>query len=264
MVLLAILRGVHARLNRLRFVAQGPDADRDPEGEQGCRGRASSGGFPGLAESEPGRTTVTTAAHGYSCRERVWAAAHVGLTSITLDTNHHRAHALWPADGGPQGYNPKNKGKKSYQPILTFIAETHEYVGGELRSGDRPDGKQIARHLRSVIAALPEGIRKIFARADSGFYCSEAVQAYQKAKAHFIIVARKTSRLLEQLQTADWKPSPQDRGQDEQCEFRYQPEGWGQAYRFVALRYKNKEEKKPQEREQYQLFDTPGIPTRCL
>jgi hypothetical protein len=107
-----------------------------------------------------------------------------------------------------------------------------------------------------VIAALPKGIQKIFARADSGFYCGEAVQAYPKAKAHFVIVARKTSRLLEQLQTADWKPARKTDA-DEQCEFRYQPEGWGQAYRFVALRYKNKEEKSPAEREQYQLFDTP-------
>jgi hypothetical protein len=136
-------------------------------------------------------------------RERVWAAAHVGLTSITLDTD-TTVHTLYGRQmGARKGYNPKNKGQKSYQPILTFIAETHEYVGGELRNGDRPDGKQIARHLRSVIAALPKGIQKIFARADSGFYGSEAVQAYQKAKAHFIIVARKTSRLLEQLQTAD-------------------------------------------------------------
>ena len=196
-------------------------------------------------------------------RERVWAAAHVGLTSITLDTD-TTVHTLYGRQmGARKGYNPKNKGKKSYQPVLTFIAETHEYVGGELRNGDRPDGKQIARHLRSVIAALPKGIQKIFARADSGFYCWEAVQAYQKAKAHFIIVARKTSRLLEQLQTADWKPSPKSDA-DEQCEFRYQPEGWGQAYRFVALRYKKKEDKGPPEREQYQLFDTPEYTYRVF
>jgi hypothetical protein len=136
-------------------------------------------------------------------------------------------------------------------------------VDGELRHGDRPDGQKIARHLRSVIAALPKGIQKIFARADSGFYCSEAVQAYQKAKAHFIMVARKTSRLLERLQTADWKPSPKTDA-EQQCEFRYQPEGWGQANRFVALRYKKKEEKSPQEREQCQLFDTPGYSCRVF
>jgi hypothetical protein len=57
--------------------------------------------------------------------------------------------------GARKGYNPKNKGKKSYQPILTFMAETHEYIWGELRNGDRPDGKQIARHLQGVFAALP-------------------------------------------------------------------------------------------------------------
>ena len=80
------------------------------------------------------------------------------------------------------------------------------------------------------------------------------MQAYEKAKAQFILVARKTSRLLEQLQAAAWRPSPQTDA-DQQCEFWYQPEGWGKAYRFIALRYKNDE--KPQEREQYQLFDTP-------
>jgi hypothetical protein len=43
--------------------------------------------------------------------------------------------------------------KKSYQPILTFLAETRVYISGELRNGDRPDGKQIARHSAEVFAA---------------------------------------------------------------------------------------------------------------
>ena len=30
--------------------------------------------------------------------------------------------------GGRKSYNPKNKEKKSYQPILGFIAETREYT----------------------------------------------------------------------------------------------------------------------------------------
>ena len=57
--------------------------------------------------------------------------------------------------GGRKSYHPKHKGQKSYQPILTFLAETREYVGGELRNGDRPTGAEIARHLKSVFAALP-------------------------------------------------------------------------------------------------------------
>jgi hypothetical protein len=118
-------------------------------------------------------------------RERVWEAANVRLTSITLDTD-TTVHTLYGRQmGGRKSYNPKNKGKKSYQPILTFLAETREYIWGELRNGDRPTGQQIARHLASVFAALPQCIVKIFARADAGFYCWEAVQAYHKAALAF-------------------------------------------------------------------------------
>ena len=188
-------------------------------------------------------------------RERVWEAANVRLTSITLDTD-TTVHTLYGRQmGGRKSYNPKNQGKKSYQPILTFLAETREYIWGELRNGDRPTGQQIARHLESVFAALPQCIVKIFARADAGFYCWEAVQAYEKGQASFIIVARKTTRLLAELQSARWQPSPRTDA-DEQCEFCYQPEGWGKPYRFIALRYQKQNPLSP-EREQYQLFDSP-------
>ena len=102
------------------------------------------------------------------------------LATVTLDTD-TTVHTLFGHQmGGRKSYNPKNKGKKSYQPILTFLAETREYISGELRNGDRPTGAQIARHLESVFAALPPAVKTIYARADSGFYCWEAVEAYEK------------------------------------------------------------------------------------
>ena len=52
----------------------------------------------------------------------------------------------------------------------------------------------------------------------------------------FIISARKTSRLIDERKAAEWTGSPKTDPHG-QCEFRYQPEGWDQAYRFVALRY---------------------------
>ena len=128
-------------------------------------------------------------------RERVWAAANVKLEVVTLDTD-TTVHTLYGQQmGGRKSYNPKNKGKKSYQPMLTFIAETREYVWGELRNGDRPSGKQIGDHLRNVHAALPPSVQQIIGRADSGFYCREAVEAYEEFNARFVISARKTSRL---------------------------------------------------------------------
>ena len=189
-------------------------------------------------------------------RERVWAAANVKLEVVTIDTD-TTVHTLYGQQmGGRKSYNPKNKGKKSYQPILTFIAETREYVWGELRNGDRPSGKQIGDHLRNVRAALPPSVKQIIGRADSGFYCREAVEAYEEFNARFAISARKTSRLVEELRRAEWKPSPKTDA-DAECEFRYQPDGWSKDYRFVALRYeKAREEVGAEETEQYQLFET--------
>jgi hypothetical protein len=197
-------------------------------------------------------------------RERVWQAAHVGLTAVTLDTD-TTVHTLFGSQmGGRKGYNPKNKGKKSYQPILTFLAEMREYISGELHNGDRPSGPEIARHLKSVCGVLPAQVKTIFARADSGFYCWDAVTAYEGCGVQFILSVRKTARLVAELKAAVWKPSPRTDA-DGQCDFSYQPEGWGKACRFIALRYKKKP--KPaaaDEPEQYQLFDTPEYTYRVF
>ena len=48
-------------------------------------------------------------------RERVWETAHVQLAAVTLDTD-TTVHTLFGHQmGGRKSYNPKNKGKKSYQ-----------------------------------------------------------------------------------------------------------------------------------------------------
>src|ERR1019366_4835798 len=121
--------------------------------------------------------------------------------------------------------------------ITIRSALTREYIWGELRNGDRPSGQHIGDHIRKVCAALPPCVKQIFGRADAGFYCGDAVEAYEEFQ-------------------AQWKPSPKtDAGWE--CEFRYQPDGWKKAYRFVALRYEKAcEEGEPEETEQYQLFAT--------
>ena len=197
-------------------------------------------------------------------RQRVWEAAHIQLKVVTIDTDTTVHTVFGNQMGGRKSYNPKNRGKKSFQPILTFLAETREYISGELRNGDRPTGAQIARHLESVFAGLPPSVETIYARADSGFYCAEAVEAYEKASVQFIISARKTSRLVDELKAANWKRSPQTDANG-QCEFRYQPDGWGKAHRFIALRYPKKPKPRAaEEAEQYQLFDAPEYSFRVF
>jgi hypothetical protein len=57
------------------------------------------------------------------------------LKEVTLDTDTTVQTVYGRQMGARKGYNPQHRGKKSYQPILTFLAETREYVGGELRKG---------------------------------------------------------------------------------------------------------------------------------
>jgi len=71
-------------------------------------------------------------------RERVWAAANVKLEIVTLDTD-TTVHTLYGQQmGGRKSYNPKNKGKRSYQPMLTFIAETREYIWADCATAIGP------------------------------------------------------------------------------------------------------------------------------
>jgi len=252
---LAIVLGLYIgfpRLNQLRFVARDPiltgilDIHKLPVQSTFWR-------FLAALHLNVARQLLTVIAR---LRERVWQAAHVKLATVTLDTD-TTVHTLYGRQmGGRKSYNPKNKGKKSYQPMLTFLAETREYLAGELRNGDRPTGKQITAHLRVVLTTLPPGVKQIFARADAGFYCGEAIETYLQAGCRFVVVARKTARLVEQLRQAEWRPSADPEAEAE-CEFSYQPEGWKQPCRFVALRYeKARPTEEPGKADQYQLFET--------
>ena len=253
--LLGIVLGLYIgfpRLNQLRFIARDPILTgilKVPK----LPVQSSFWRFVNALHGNVARQILTLMR---TLRERVWEAANVKLEAVTLDTD-TTVHTLYGKQmGGRKSYNPKNKGKKSYQPMLTFIAETREYVWGGLRNGDRPSGKQIGEHLRSVYAALPPGLKQIYGRVDSGFYCWDAVEAYEEFHAQFVICARKTPRLVAELRQAEWKPSPQTDA-DAECEFRYQPDGWSKPYRFVALRQKKKRaEGEAGEAEQYQLFET--------
>jgi hypothetical protein len=186
-------------------------------------------------------------------RQRVWITANVRLKEVTLDTD-TTVYTLYGSQmGGRLGYNRKNRGKPSYQPILTFVAETREFAGGQLHNGDRSSGEEIAKHLAQVVRNLPAGIERKRARADSGFYCWEAVKAYHSLGCGFVVVAPKTTRLVDELRAAKRHHS-RHTDADFECEFSYQPEGWDGEFRFVGLRY-DQPEPDAADPDQMDLFD---------
>jgi hypothetical protein len=171
-MVLGIYIGFH-RLHQLRFVARDPILTGILKVTQ-LPPQSTLWRFLGALHGSVARQILEVQRQ---LRERAWAAAGVQLRTVTLDTD-TTVHTLYGQQfGARKSYNPKNRGKKSYQPILTFLAETREFIAGQLRNGDRPTGKHIADHLRQVFALLPATVKRTLARADSGFYCGEAVAA---------------------------------------------------------------------------------------
>jgi hypothetical protein len=158
--------------------------------------------------------------------------------------------------GGRRSCNPKNKGKKSYQPILTFLAETREYMGGELRNGDRPTGQQIARHLESVFAAGPSCVDKIFARADAGFYCRGAVEAYEKGKASFIIAREQDPPYWRSYKRPAGRPRPRPMPTNH-ASFGINPRAGAGTTPSLPCVTTSLTKESSEAGEQYQLFDSP-------
>jgi len=185
--------------------------------------------------------------------QRVWQAARIRRHTITIDTDTTVNTVYGKQVGARKSYNPKNRGKRSYQPILSFIAETGEFIFGNQRNGDKPSGSEVAKHLEGVFAAIPPGVERVRTRQDAGFYSWEAVAANEEHGALYIIVAQKTTALQRKLEEVEWR---WDRHlQAEVADFRYEPQGWDGPRRFVAMRTPVKEESKGGQ-EQYQLFET--------
>lgn len=185
---------------------------------------------------------------------RVWQAAQIQRRSITVDTDTTVNTVYGRQVGARKSYNPKNRGKRSYQPILSFIAETGEFIFGNQRNGDKPSGSEVAKHLEGVFAAIPPGVERVRTRQDAGFYCWEAVAANEEQGAEYIIVAQKTTALQRKLEEVRWR---WDRHLGaEVADFLYEPHGWQGPRRFVAVRTPVEEKRDKGSQEQYQLFES--------
>jgi len=167
-------------------------------------------------------------------RERVWQASNIRLKEVVIDTDTTIETVYGDQQGARRDYNPKKKGKKCFQPILSFIAETREYVAGRLRSGEHLTGEEIKHHLSEVFHSIPRCVDRVTGRLDAGFYCWDTVEAHEEEGYGFIIAASKHAPIQALLTTAQWKPGP---GCDGWTEFVYQPGSWPKSYRFIAVRH---------------------------
>jgi hypothetical protein len=191
-------------------------------------------------------------------RERVWQQCGLKHRKIhvSLDTTVETLYG--DQQGGRKGYNPQHRGKKGYRPILAFIDETREYLAGKLRKGETLSGEETAAFIRTTAKQLPKCVKKVLVRADGEFFSWESIHAAIEEGFEFIIANKKAQPLFDP--NGWYKPRKRKPYQYNSCV--YQPMGWEEKCRFVAMRIPKEETLSPQgelfekDRYTYRVFCT--------
>jgi hypothetical protein len=177
-----------------------------------------------------------------------------GLKSITLDLDSH----VTPVYGNQQraglGYNPKKKGRKSYHPLLCFIGETRDYLGGLFRSGNHHTSYHAVDFLKSVIKKLPSHIKEIKLRADSGFFNGDMIRYFLKEHIEFYVVVPMQPWVQKKIQhLKEWKSIGWGIGTGE-CDYIFEKDA---SLRMVVVRQRVKNNDTP--RKQLKLLHTSDV-----
>jgi hypothetical protein len=136
-------------------------------------------------------------------------------------------------DGAEVGYNPRYRGKRSYNPLLCLEANSSFLWDAELRSGNAGTWEGSPALLETSFVNVPPEIRELRFRADAGFAYDPVFEKLEAHGAEYAVVARLTTSLKRLLPGLRYAPANAcwDCGE---AEFRAQ--GWQQARRIVVAR----------------------------
>ena len=102
-------------------------------------------------------------------------------------------------DGAEVGYNPKYRGKRSYNPLLCVEANSSFLWDAELRPGNASAWETSPALLETSFANLPPEIRELRFRADAGFGFDPVLRTLEEHRVEFTVVARLTAPLKRML-----------------------------------------------------------------
>jgi hypothetical protein len=141
-------------------------------------------------------------------------------------------------EGAEVGYNPRYRGKRSYDPLLCLEANSSFLWDTELRPGDAGTWAGSDELLAGCLLSVPADIREVRVRADAGFGFDPVLTLLEQRPAQYAVVARLTTglkRLLGGLRyqrlNARW----------EIAEFEHRLTGWRSARRCIVGRRKIEE-----------------------
>jgi len=102
-------------------------------------------------------------------------------------------------EGAEVGYNPRYRGKRSYDPLLCLEANSSFLWDTELRCGDAGTWAGSAGVLASCFLSIPSDIREVRVRADAGFGYNPVLELLEQGHAQYAVVARMTPSLKRKL-----------------------------------------------------------------
>jgi len=136
-------------------------------------------------------------------------------------------------DGTEVGYNPRYRGKRSYNPLRCMEANSSYLWDAELRAGNAGTWDGSIEMLETCFAKVPPDIRELRARADAGFGLNPVFDALASRPAQYAVVARMMRSLQRLLPGLDYAPLSRDW---EMADFEHRPHRWSRARRFVVAR----------------------------
>jgi hypothetical protein len=154
---------------------------------------------------------------------------------LILDLDSTVVTVFGSQEGAAVGYNPRYRGKRSYDPLLCLEANSSFLWDAELRPGNAGTWAGSDELLASCFLSIPSDIREVRARADAGFGFDPVLSMLEQRPAQYAVVARLTpalKRLLGSLRyrrlNARWEIG----------EFEHRLGGWPRARRCVVARRK--------------------------
>jgi hypothetical protein len=131
------------------------------------------------------------------------------------------------------GYNPRYRGKRSYNPLLCIEANSSYLWDTELRPGSAGTSDGGVELMATCFVNVPRDIREIRVRADAGFGFNPILEILEAKPTQYAVVARLTQAFKRLLPGLHYE-SVNRHGEMAECEYR--PHGWPKARRFVVAR----------------------------
>ena len=158
-----------------------------------------------------------------------------GRVSATIDLDSEIVSVRGNPEGAAYGYNPKRRGSKSYCVVLAFWGEVRDILGARLYRGNQAtlSAKMTTDAYRAARKTLPEGMRRLRLRADSGFYSHELLTTLERDHVTYYIAARMTDPIKRELPGLAYEALSDKWAL---AEFEYQADDWEQPRRMVVVR----------------------------